>query len=119
MLEGELSAAQQAAKQAPSRSLKGLVERLRGQLALKEKQQRVGKGREFRGRGWEFKYWRENSDSYIIVVHVGCSIVEKVLRVINVFDKLHVHVRLATNKKLVPLAPPPTGPESGIAPGEG
>ncbi len=48
VLEGELSAAQQAAKQAPSRSLKGLVERLRGQLTLKEKQQRVS-GREYRG----------------------------------------------------------------------
>ena len=44
VLEGELSAAQQAAKQAPSRSLKALVERLRGQLAIKEKQQRVGQG---------------------------------------------------------------------------
>ena len=46
VLEGELSAAQQAAKQAPSRSLKALVERLRGQLAIKEKQQRVGQGGE-------------------------------------------------------------------------
>ena len=44
VLEGELSAAQQATKQAPSRSLKALVERLRGQLAIKEKQQRVGQG---------------------------------------------------------------------------
>ena len=46
VLEGELSAAQQAAKQAPSRSLRALVERLRGQLAIKEKQQRVGQGGE-------------------------------------------------------------------------
>lgn len=42
VLEGELSAAQQAAKQAPSRSMKALVERLRNQLSVKEKQQRVG-----------------------------------------------------------------------------
>ena len=41
VLEGELSAAQQAAKQAPSRTMKSLVERLRNQLAVKEKQQRV------------------------------------------------------------------------------
>ena len=41
ILEGELSAAQQAAKQAPSRTMKALVERLRNQLAVKEKQQRV------------------------------------------------------------------------------
>ena len=41
MLEGELSAAQQAAKQAPSRTMKSLVEKLRNQLSLKEKQQRV------------------------------------------------------------------------------
>ena len=46
VLEGELSAAQQAAKQAPSRSLRALVERLRGQLAIEEKQQRVGQGGE-------------------------------------------------------------------------
>ena len=44
VMEGELSAAQQAAKQAPSRTMKALVERLRNQLAMKEKQQRV--------RGW-------------------------------------------------------------------
>ena len=43
VLEGELSAAQQAAKQAPSRTMKALVERLRNQLSVKEKQQRVGK----------------------------------------------------------------------------
>ena len=41
VMEGELSAAQQAAKQAPSRTMKALVERLRNQLAMKEKQQRV------------------------------------------------------------------------------
>ena len=41
VLEGELSAAQQAAKQAPSRTMKALVERLRNQLSIKEKQQRV------------------------------------------------------------------------------
>lgn len=41
VLEGEMSAAQQAAKQAPSRTMKALVERLRNQLAVKEKQQRV------------------------------------------------------------------------------
>ena len=44
VLEGELSAAQQAAKQAPSRTMKALVDRLRNQLSLKEKQQRVWKG---------------------------------------------------------------------------
>ena len=41
VMEGELSAAQQAAKQAPSRTMKALVERLRNQLAMKEKQHRV------------------------------------------------------------------------------
>lgn len=41
VLGGELSASQQAAKKAPSRSLRGLVERLREQLTLKERQQRV------------------------------------------------------------------------------
>lgn len=41
VFEGELSAAQQAAKQAPSRTMKALVERLRNQLSVKEKQQRV------------------------------------------------------------------------------
>ncbi len=41
VLEGELSAAQHAAKQAPSRTIKSLVERLRNQLSVKEKQQRV------------------------------------------------------------------------------
>lgn len=41
VLEGELSAAQQAAKQAPSRTMKSLVDRLRNQLSVKEKQQRV------------------------------------------------------------------------------
>jgi centrosomal protein CEP290 len=41
VLEGELSAAQQAAKQAPSRTMKALVDRLRNQLSVKEKQQRV------------------------------------------------------------------------------
>ena len=41
VLEGELSAAQDAAKKAPSRTLRALVERLRNQLAIKEKQQRV------------------------------------------------------------------------------
>lgn len=41
VMEGELSAAQQAAKQAPSRTMKALVERLRTQLAMKEKQHRV------------------------------------------------------------------------------
>lgn len=44
VMEGELSAAQQAAKQAPSRTMKALVERLRNQLAMKEKQQRVSLG---------------------------------------------------------------------------
>ena len=41
VMEGELSATQQAAKQAPSRTMKALVERLRNQLAMKEKQHRV------------------------------------------------------------------------------
>ncbi len=41
VLEGELSAAQEAAKQAPSRTMKSLVERLRNQLAVKEKQHKV------------------------------------------------------------------------------
>ena len=41
ILEGELSAAQEAAKKAPSRTLRALVERLRNQLSIKEKQQRV------------------------------------------------------------------------------
>ena len=44
VLEGELSAAQQAAKQAPSRTMKALVERLRNQLTMKEKQHRVSGG---------------------------------------------------------------------------
>ena len=44
VLEGELSAAQQAAKQAPSRTMKALVERLRNQLTMKEKQHRVSDG---------------------------------------------------------------------------
>lgn len=44
VMEGELSAAQQAAKQAPSRTMKALVERLRNQLAMKEKQHRVSSG---------------------------------------------------------------------------
>ena len=41
VFEGELSAAQQAAKQAPSRTMKALVDRLRNQLSVKEQQQRV------------------------------------------------------------------------------
>ena len=41
VLEGELSAAQEAAKQAPSRTMRSLVERLRNQLAIKEKQHKV------------------------------------------------------------------------------
>ena len=41
VLEGELSAAQQAAKVAPTRTMKSLVERLRSQLSAKEKQHRV------------------------------------------------------------------------------
>ena len=45
VMEGELSAAQQAAKQAPSRTMKALVERLRNQLAMKEKQHRVSSPR--------------------------------------------------------------------------
>ena len=40
-MSGELSAAQEAVKQAPSRTTKALVERLRQQLAVKEKQQKV------------------------------------------------------------------------------
>ena len=44
VMEGELSAAQQAAKQAPSRTMKALVERLRNQLTMKEKQHRVSYG---------------------------------------------------------------------------
>ena len=55
VLEGELSAAQQAAKQAPSRTMKSLVDRLRNQLSVKEKQQRV------RGRG----QWVSNYGNYI------------------------------------------------------
>lgn len=42
VLEGELSAAQEAARQAPSRTMRSLVERLRNQLAIKEKQHKVG-----------------------------------------------------------------------------
>ena len=41
VLEGELSASQQAAKVAPTRTMKSLVERLRSQLSAKEKQHRV------------------------------------------------------------------------------
>ena len=41
VMSGELSAAQEAVKQAPSRTTKALVERLRQQLAVKEKQQKV------------------------------------------------------------------------------
>lgn len=41
VLEGELSAAQEAVKQAPSRTMKSLVERLRNQLAVKEKQHKA------------------------------------------------------------------------------
>ena len=43
MLEGDLSVAQEAAKKSPSHTLRALVERLRNQLAIKEKQQRVHK----------------------------------------------------------------------------
>ena len=69
VMMGELSAAQQAAKQAPSRTMKTLVERLRNQLAMKEKQHRVSwrkeeeewrreggwgwRGKEMGGRGME------------------------------------------------------------------
>ena len=41
VVEGELSAAQEAASHAPSRSMRNLVEKLRGQLAIKEKQHKV------------------------------------------------------------------------------
>ncbi len=51
-MEGELSAAQQAAKQGPSRTMKALVERLRNQLHVKEKQQRVRGGRVGDDEGW-------------------------------------------------------------------
>lgn len=41
MLKDELETAKEAAERAPSKTLKHLVERLRNQLALKEKQQKV------------------------------------------------------------------------------
>ena len=41
VLEGELSAAQEALRRAPSRTMRSLVERLRNQLAIKEKQHKV------------------------------------------------------------------------------
>ena len=58
VMEGELSAAQQAAKQAPSRTMKALVERLRNQLAMKEKQHRVsgGEGAKFAAFFLDFKW---------------------------------------------------------------
>ena len=45
VLEGELSAAQEALRRAPSRTMRSLVERLRNQLAIKEKQHKVWEGR--------------------------------------------------------------------------
>ena len=41
MMSGELSAAQETIRQAPSHTTKALVEKLRQQLAVKEKQQKV------------------------------------------------------------------------------
>lgn len=41
VLKDELETAKEAAERAPSKTLKHLVERLRNQLALKEKQQKV------------------------------------------------------------------------------
>lgn len=41
VLKDELEAAKEAAQRAPSKTMKHLVERLRNQLALKEKQQKV------------------------------------------------------------------------------
>ena len=41
MLKDELETAKEAAQRAPSKTMKHLVERLRNQLALKEKQQKV------------------------------------------------------------------------------
>ena len=49
VLEGELSAAQEALRRAPSRTMRSLVERLRNQLAIKEKQH---KGWEEEVGGW-------------------------------------------------------------------
>ena len=48
VLEGELSAAQEALRRAPSRTMRSLVERLRNQLAIKEKQHKVWEGRSVR-----------------------------------------------------------------------
>ena len=56
VLKDELEAAKEAAQRAPSKTLKHLVERLRNQLALKEKQQKVklkNKFREYRVRTTE------------------------------------------------------------------
>ena len=41
MLKDELEAAKETAQRAPSKTMKQLVEKLRNQLALKEKQQKV------------------------------------------------------------------------------
>lgn len=41
VLKDELETAKEAAQRAPSKTMKHLVERLRNQLALKEKQQKV------------------------------------------------------------------------------
>ena len=51
VLEGELSAAQEALRRAPSRTMRSLVERLRNQLAIKEKQHKVREGGGCDGRG--------------------------------------------------------------------
>ena len=49
VLEGELSAAQEALRRAPSRTMRSLVERLRNQLAIKEKQHKVWEGEVWEG----------------------------------------------------------------------
>ena len=42
VMSGDLSAAQQAAREGPSKTTQSLIEQLRHQLAAKDKQQRVG-----------------------------------------------------------------------------
>ena len=44
VMKGELSAAHEAARQAPSKTLRALVDKLRDQLAIKEKQHQVMDG---------------------------------------------------------------------------
>ena len=44
MLRDDLLAAKEANERAPTKTMKTVIERLRNQLALKEKQQKVGTG---------------------------------------------------------------------------